>query len=170
YSEKCYSLLNQSCTYKTITEEQVKKIFKAVQDGIKSQKRYIDLEILKYLLIDDPKPGRFYGLPKIHKPGVPVRPIVSNNQTVTENLSQIADFAIKEIPPSLPSYVKYTNHFLRILHSITDLPKDAILCTLDVSSLYTNIPTDEGIEATLEAYARLHDSAKPLDSHFLRKA
>src|SRR5690606_18910758 len=96
--------------------------------------------------------------------------IVSNNQTVTENLSQIADFAIKEIPPSLPSYVKYTNHFLRILHSITDLPKDAILCTLDVSSLYTNIPTDEGIEATLEAYARLHDSAKPLDSHFLRKA
>jgi hypothetical protein len=36
--------------------------------------------------IEDPKPGRFYLLPKIHKENNPVRPIVSANGHPTEKI------------------------------------------------------------------------------------
>ena len=47
-----------------------------------------------------------------------------------------------------------TNHFLNILLSLNNLPANSLLVTLDVSSLYTNIPHNEGINAC---------------DHFLRK-
>ena len=47
----------------------------------------------------------------------------------------------------LPSYIKDTTHFLLRLQNLGPLPDNAILVTLDVSSLYTNIPHKEGIEA-----------------------
>ena len=45
---------------------------------------YIDEQTLKYLIPDSPKPGRFYLLPKIHKPDNPGRPIASANGHPTE--------------------------------------------------------------------------------------
>ena len=47
----------------------------------------------------------------------------------------------------LPSYIKDTTHFLLQLQNLGPLPDNAIFVTLDVSSLYTNIPHKEGIEA-----------------------
>ena len=47
---------------------------------------------------------------------------------------------------NIPSYIKDTTHFLQILDQYTaPLPEDSILVTLDVSSLYTNIPHHEAI-------------------------
>ncbi|CAN7951906.1 unnamed protein product [Ixodes pacificus] len=111
----------------------------------------ITLKLSKSLKQLQASPGRFYMLPKIHKPGNPGRPIISGNGTLTEPLSSFVDVMIKDIPPSLPSYIKDTNHFLREISSLS-IPKDSFLVTLDVSSLYTNIPHDDGIAALIEAY------------------
>ena len=40
-----------------------------------------------------------------------------------------------------------TQHFISRLKTIGTLPQNALLITLDVSSLYTNIPNREGILA-----------------------
>jgi hypothetical protein len=45
---------------------------------------------------------------------------------------------------SLPSYVKDTSDILRKLKSLPKLSKDLVLVTLDVTSLYTNIPHEDG--------------------------
>ena len=45
------------------------------------------------------------------------------------------------------SYIKDTNDFLKQLRSLTDLPNDNYLCSVDVVGLYTNIPRDEGLSA-----------------------
>ena len=47
----------------------------------------------------------------------------------------------------LPSYIKDTTHFLNKLNSIGQLPNGVSLVTLDVASLYTNIPHNDGIQA-----------------------
>ncbi|XP_064468622.1 uncharacterized protein LOC135381512 [Ornithodoros turicata] len=122
----------------------------------------------KQLLPQSPKPGRFYLLPNIHKPGNPGRPIISGNNTVTENLSTLVDYLIKDIPPTLQSYVKDTNHFLKTIRNLK-LPENCFLVTPDVASLYTNIPHSDGIEAVVEAYTKSpSDSPYHVDSATLK--
>ena len=43
------------------------------------------------------------------------------------------------------SFIKDTNHFLKKLQELGSLPKNAILCTIDVVGLYHNIPHEEGL-------------------------
>ena len=60
------------------------------------------------------------------------------------------DHWLQPLTKLLPSYIKDTNEFIKYIES-TKLPQDCILCTLDVSSLYTNIPTEDGINTALQA-------------------
>ena len=110
--------------------------------------REIDKKCADYLLIQQPRTANFYLLPKIHKNIVPPpgRPIVSANDCPTERISQFVDNFIQPLIPQLSSYVRDSGQFFWILENI-NLLKDTILCTLDVTSLYTNIPNNEGIEA-----------------------
>ena len=43
------------------------------------------------------------------------------------------------------SYINDTNHFLSKIKKIVKLSEGAILCTMDVSGLYPNIPHGEGL-------------------------
>ena len=97
---------------------------------------------------NSPKPGRFYTIPKIHKQGHPGRPIVSSNSHPTERISQFVDHHLQPLVTKLPSYIKDTTHFLKKLNSIGQLPNGVLLVTLDVASLYTNIPHNDGIQAS----------------------
>ena len=65
----------------------------------------------------------------------------------TERISQFVDYHLQPLVHKLPSFVKDTNDFLNKLLTIGNLPADSLLVTLDVSSLYTNIPHNEGINA-----------------------
>ena len=113
----------------------------------------IDEETYNYLLPRRSRPARFYILPKIHKnkDNPPGRPIVSATSHSTEHISQFVDAHLDPLVPKLPSYIKDTTHFLRKLDDLKELPPGSLLVALDVSSLYTNIPHKEGIEACRKA-------------------
>ena len=68
---------------------------------------YVNDKTKQYLTCNDPKPGRFYILPKIHKPGNLGRPIVSSNFRPTEHISEFVDFHLQTLVSSLPSYVRH---------------------------------------------------------------
>ena len=94
-------------------------------------------------MVKDPKFARFYLLPKIRKRlhDVPCRPVISNCGYYTENISSFLQPLAREVR----SYMKDTNDFLKKLRSLSNLPDDIILCTVDVVGLYPNIPHDEGL-------------------------
>ena len=46
-----------------------------------------------------------------------------------------------------PFYVRDTTDFLTKMEDIEGLLPGTLLCTIDVSSLYTNIPNSEGLHA-----------------------
>jgi hypothetical protein len=55
----------------------------------------------------------------------------------------------------LDSYIKDTNHFLEKIKSLNLSPdKTYILATADITSLYTNIPHEDGIQSVLSYYSK----------------
>lgn len=59
---------------------------------------------------------------------------------------------------NLSSYTKDTIHFLQILDGM-EIPKNAFLITIDVKSLYNNIPHEKGLQAVKYVLGQqsLHD-------------
>ena len=109
--------------------------------------------VYKYLIGADFKTPQFYLLPKIHKKSIPGRPILSAIDSATDRLSRLVDAHIRFLIPQIPTYIKDTNDFLRKIDSIRLEPPIGvpIIFTLDVVSLYTNIPNQEGLVATVLA-------------------
>ena len=82
---------------------------------------------------------------------VPGRPITNAINAPTSSIAEFVDFQLQPIVEKMKSYIKDTTNFLTKLAKIKDLPKDSILVTMDVASLYTNIPHNEGINAVAQA-------------------
>ena len=114
-------------------------------------------------ILSPPNPARtplFYSLPKVHKSNIPLRPIVSACDSRTDQLSNYITHFIQPLVETLPSYIQDSKHFPQLLESLPPLPENAILVTADVTSLYTNIPHEEGIDSVLH-YMKLHADALP---------
>ena len=97
-------------------------------------------------MTEDPKTPELYLLPKIHKKARPPpgRPVVSANNCPTEKISAFTDIFLKPHLPEIRSYIRDTTDFIQKLNDLPRLSNKTLLCTLDVSSLYTNIPNIEG--------------------------
>ena len=116
-----------------------------------TEREILDRDTFDFLRPRNVRTSRFYILPKIHKKDIPGRPIVSSCGAPTENISLFVDYHLRPLVKKIPSYIKDTNDFLVKLNDTQNLPSECLLVTLDVSSLYTNIPQEEGMEACREA-------------------
>ena len=96
----------------------------------------------------NPRTPIIYFLKKLHKNPISVRPIVSSINSPASNLSNFIDILLKPIVRTFPHILSNTTELLLDIENIT-VPDHAIIATLDVTSLYTNIPTDEGIDLNI---------------------
>ena len=73
-------------------------------------------------------------------------------------LSEYVDVYLKPLVQYIPSYIKDSTDFLKRIFKLNEtLPNDFILITIDVKSLYTNIPNHEGIDASTK-HLNNHDT------------
>ena len=70
------------------------------------------------------------------------------------------DENIKGAVPKIKSYIKDTTDFIHKKENLV-LPDNYILFTMDVTSLYTNIPNDEGIRAVAKCLQKNPPSMAP---------
>ena len=116
------------------------------------------------LFVTTPKTSTFYLKPKIHKPNNPGRPIISACSCPTELISSFLDKKIAPFVKSLPTYIKDTNHALNILKQFSFPGNNKFLFTMDITSLYTVIPNNEGLLA-LKYFSTNAPSKNPLPTH-----
>ena len=85
--------------------------------------------------------------PKIHKPENPGRPVISSVNCHTNSISQYVDHHPQTHNKELKSYVKDSTDFIKKIDNLGKILENSILVTMNVLSLYTNIPHKEGIKA-----------------------
>ena len=155
YIDKIMKHLNDKTSYEIIVKNN-EIILKDLKTNIISFLKtilyhyHINENTFKYLIPpENPRTNLFYILPKIHKPEIPGRPIVSSVNSVTENISEFLTKCIQPLTSKLKSNISDTKNFLKTILS-TEPPKQNIyLVSLDVTSLYTNIPHEDGINACI---------------------
>ena len=105
------------------------------------------LKTANSLLEEKIETPEFQLFPKIHKASNPGRPVISSINCHTSRISEFVDYYLQTEVKKLKSYIEDTTDFIRKTEAIDHVSDDSYLVSLDVRSLYTNIPHKEGIEA-----------------------
>ena len=110
------------------------------------QKKLISERLVKKLSPKSTKSPKLYLLPKLHKPNIPGRPVISSINSPTTIISEYVDHCLQPYVVGLKSFIKDTTDFINKIEN-SGTHSNCILVTMDIKSLYTNIPHSEGIEA-----------------------
>ena len=129
--------------YTRIEENRVSAILRQLKNS-----NIINSELFDKLNPTGTQPGRLYGLPKTHKPNIPLRPIFSAINTSTYKISKFLvpllqpltqnNYTIKDTPDFLDKLKQY-NH-----------SNGEIMVSFDIESLFTNIPLEETVEICIQ--------------------
>ncbi|CAF4663397.1 unnamed protein product, partial [Rotaria socialis] len=110
-----------------------------------TQKQYEQLSIKP----NEVELAHLYYLPKAHKAGTPLRPIVSGLKHPTIKISKFLDQLLRPLFDQMASKTTVTSGFELSKYvqewSEINLRQDTLFCTIDVTDLYTMVPQVEGV-------------------------
>ena len=84
---------------------------------------------------------RFHGLPKIHKPDIPLRPILSSRGPFTYEVAKVLAKILKPLVGKSPHHICSTQDFVEQANKVTLLPGEW-LSSYDVTALFTSVPIE----------------------------
>ena len=165
YVKEAERQLNNKENYRKINYDPTTVNYETIHKDIsKFQKEnLLSNNISEGLKTENPKTPHFYLKPKLHKEGNQGRPMISSINCHTSKISEYVDYHLQPIVKEIPSYVQDTSDFLRKINQINFVPDNSYLVSVDVKSLYSDIPNAEGIKSvkmSLEKYSKRTASTK----------
>ena len=90
YHDKMNELVNDKQTYEELKRDPTPALQRKLNSKMLKLKKTDAIDIRRYyrLRCPVPQPPKLYGLPKLHKPNIPIRPIVSFCGSPTYQLSK----------------------------------------------------------------------------------
>ncbi|XP_055543585.1 uncharacterized protein LOC129729127 [Wyeomyia smithii] len=142
YDSKMCEMLSDQNTYKPIKQNPTTGYQQQNNCLVKRLHNLglIDKKTANQLSTQTAQSPRIYGLPKSHKPNLPLRPILPNINAPSYMLSK---FIGRILQSSINSRYNVSDSFsfCRFINSV-QLPEDHILVSFDVASLFTCIPRE----------------------------
>ena len=149
YLNKIYSILDDGTKFmldsvqKDCSQQEENKLIQLLKT-LKSQ-NVISKALFDKLSPVGAQPPRLYGLPKVHKQNVPLRPIIDMS---TSAFHAVAQWLVELLEPMRKSVCK---HSLKNTFDFVDWVKDLnvsnkVMLSFDVESFFTNVPLLETIE------------------------
>ena len=90
---------------------------------------------------------RMYGFPRVHKPFVPPRPILSMIGSSQHELAKWLSILLQPVLHRYPSRcIKDSFTFVETIQKLATKPDETFTCSFDIAYLFTNIPLAEAIQ------------------------
>ena len=87
---------------------------------------------------------KFYGLPKVHKPNTPLRPIVSCIGSITYTCSKFLADILSPLVGKTQYHISNSQQFVELIKD-QRVEEDEELRSYDVSALFTSVPVDKAL-------------------------
>jgi hypothetical protein len=142
YKHKVTSLLEDT-SYRRIDKDPTEKTERKTSWLLKNSTLTEDIN--KQLLPSGSIPPRLYGLPKMHKDGVPLRPIVRNIGAPTYQLSKYLAGFLSQLTGKVTHHVRNSLQFVQTWDSIIVQPEE-LMVSFDVVSLFTKVPITDTLQ------------------------
>lgn len=161
YEEKLKQLLDENDIYKKLKNDPTVSFQKMNNELVSSweKAKYITTYETKELKINNALPPKIYGMPKLHKANIPLRPIVSCIQGPVYGLSKFLAGSLSNIAGENQYSIKNSFELKKFIDKVT-VPSDHILVSLDVISMYTNIPINLANEIVRDRWEELSQFTK----------
>ena len=129
YYYKMDTLVNDKQTYEELKRDPTPALQRRLNGKLLSLKKAGAFDITRYYRLRSsvPQPPKLYGLPKLHKPNVPMRSIVSFCGS--------------------PTYLQSTENFINPIKTV-QIPHDHKVVSLNVKSLFASIPLQLALDCT----------------------
>ena len=147
YTNKANTLLKDTNKYKFLKKDPTNSLKNKLITILKDIKQTGALSTTKYkqLYPTSAVPPKFYGLPKIHKVGTPLRPMVSSRGSITYGVGKELAHIINPIIGQSPHTFKNTQHFIQQLQG-KRLEPGEVITSFDVKALFTSAPVAPSIQ------------------------
>ncbi|BHF74075.1 hypothetical protein SprV_0401715900 [Sparganum proliferum] len=158
YIQKANALLEDRQAYLPCKDEPMRRLVTQLDKTLADMQtsKAISKSVRLAIKPVDAAAPRFYGLPKVHKAGVPLRPIVSLRGAPTFNLARWLFRNLRSLTSDAGTTVCSATQFLERTKEMR-LTDDEVLVSFDVTSHFTSIPQDLAVETVSELLESQYD-------------
>src|SRR5437870_8997483 len=98
--------------------------------------------------------SKFKGFAKIHKDSFPLRPITDSYGSFNYFLAKFLAQLFRKYTLDIPSHVDNSTQAKSMVLSLDESSTTGRLVSLDIESLYTNVPVIDSIEVAVNRYLK----------------
>lgn len=144
YDNRVIQLIDE-CKYKEITRNPLKKMVRETDQIRQKIRKVFSDRVSRNLIVSNPVLPKLYALPKTHKPGKKMRPIVSNINAPSYKLAKWLVRQMKTVIKINSCSVKNSFDLINKIEGLT-FGNDEIMISFDVASLFPSIPVDIALD------------------------
>ena len=140
------ALVNNKQTYEVLKRDPTPALQRKLNNKLLTLRKTDRIDFRRYnrLRCSVPQPPKLYGLPKLHKPNIPMRPIVSFCGSPTYQLSKYLTNVLKPLTDESRHKLQSTENFIDAIKTIQTTAW-SLATTTNYKRLFTEnrlIPTD----------------------------
>nr|VZI27337.1 unnamed protein product [Spirometra erinaceieuropaei] len=158
YRRKALLLLNDRESYKVSDAASLKSLVAKVNRILARLKKDKVITVKDWYMAKPAETAmaRFYGLPKVHKPDVPLRPLVSLRGTPTYGFASWLFRKQRSLTAGSQTTVHSAEQFLDKIRTVTIEPNERMV-SFDVVSLFTSMPQALAVETLSDLLRQNYD-------------